>query len=180
MKFAFSSNQFNRMKHVILAAAAFCAVQNLQAANVSTTMVNTVTVANSCTVSTTGFTTTYDPLNANASANQDVSASVSTTCSLAAAAVITLSQGANAASGSSDAAPQRRLSNGAATPAYLSYTLYKDSGRSTVWGNTSLTGVPLVGTGAGATTNVYARIPSGQTPGVTGTFTDSVMVTVTY
>ncbi|MFZ6648483.1 spore coat protein U domain-containing protein [Undibacterium sp. TJN25] len=168
------------MKHVAIAASALCAVQTLHAANVSTTMTNTVTVTNNCTVSTTGFTTIYDPLNTNATANQDVSASVTTSCSLAAPAVITLSQGANAASGSSDASPLRRLSNGAATPAYLSYSLYQDAGRSTTWGNTALTGVPHVGTGSGATTNVYARIPSGQTPGVTGTFTDSVMVTVTY
>ncbi len=150
------------------------------AATVTATMTNTVTIANSCTVSATGFTTTYDPLNLNATTNQDVSASISTSCTLLMPAVITLGQGAHAASGSTDTTPQRRLSSGGGSPSYLNYSLYQDSGRATTWGNTALTGVAMVGTGSTTNSSVYARIPSGQTPGAIGSFTDSVVVTVTY
>ncbi|MFZ6645281.1 spore coat U domain-containing protein [Undibacterium sp. TJN25] len=142
-------------------------------------MTNTVTIANSCTVSTTGFTTTYDPLSLNAATNQDVTATVTTSCTLLIPAVITLGQGSHAASGSTDIVPLRRLAN-AGNTAFLNYSLYQDSGRGTTWGNTALTGVAIVGTGASAASTVYARIPSGQSPGAIGSFTDAVLVTVTY
>ncbi|AMP00619.1 spore Coat Protein U domain protein [Collimonas arenae] len=80
-------------------------------------MTNTVTIAANCSISTLGFTTTYDPVVVNATANQDVTASVTTTCTVGASPVVTLGQGANANTGSTDAVPLRRLSSAAARPA---------------------------------------------------------------
>lgn len=175
------SNYLKRVAIVLVVGTTVLGTSRLlYAVTVNATMVNTVTVNNSCTVSASGFTTTYDPLNANAAANQDVTASISTSCSLSVPAVITLDQGAHAAAGSTDSTPVRRLSSGGTTPVFLNYSLYKDASRSTTWGNTPATGMPLVGTGSTANSSVYARIPFGQNPNTLGTFTDSVVVTVTY
>ncbi|WP_394780022.1 spore coat U domain-containing protein [Undibacterium sp.] len=172
------NNKYSK-KLALAAAIALCVCHVSNAATVTATMTNTVNISSSCTVATTGFTTTYDPLNLNASTNQDVTATVTTSCTLLLPAVITLGQGAHAASGSTDIAPLRRLAN-AGNTAFLNYALYQETGRSTTWGNTALTGVAVVGTGASASNTVYARIPSGQAPGAVGSFTDSVLVTVTY
>ena len=100
-------------------------------------------------------------------------------CTNGATATITLGQGANADSGSSDAAPLRRLSNGSGS--YLSYQLYQDGGRSIIWGNTAGTGVSYTGLGYSdsATIAYYAKIPAGQNATV-GNYTDTVVATVTY
>lgn len=62
----------------------------------------------------------------------------------------------------------------------LNYALYRDSGRTNIWGSTSGTDTQA-GTGNGLLQNltVYGRIPSGQTPSA-GAYTDTVIVTLTY
>jgi len=150
------------------------------AATATATMTNTVTVANNCSIATVGFTTTYDPIVTNATANQDVTASVTTTCTPGASPVITLGQGANANTGSTDAVPLRRLSSGGGSPTYLNYSLFSDSGRSTTWGNTAGTS-PGAASASGSATplTIYARLPSGQSA-TAATFTDTVVATVTF
>jgi spore coat protein U-like protein len=62
----------------------------------------------------------------------------------------------------------------------ISYSLYKNAGRTTNWGNN--TGVDTVaGTGTGATQTipVYGRVPS-QAAVSLGTYQDTVIVTLTY
>jgi spore coat protein U-like protein len=62
----------------------------------------------------------------------------------------------------------------------ITYALYKDVSRSTVWGNT--VGVDTVsGTGIGSTQNliVYGRVPPQSTP-APGVYLDTIVVTVTY
>jgi spore coat protein U-like protein len=169
------------VQHVILMAVSVMSCTNAFAGTATATMTNTVTVANNCSISTLGFTTTYDPIVANAAANQDVTASVTTTCTVGDSPVITLGQGANAGSGSTDAAPVRRLSSGGGTPVYLNYSLFSDSGRTTTWGNTSGTApVAVTGTGSTAPLTIYARVPSGQTSATAATYTDTVVATVTF
>jgi spore coat protein U-like protein len=71
----------------------------------------------------------------------------------------------------------RKMTNGSNT---INYSLYSDSGRTTVWGNTVGTNT-VAGTGSGAsqTYTVYGRVPAQTTPAA-ATYTDTVTVTVTY
>ena len=56
----------------------------------------------------------------------------------------------------------RKMTSGAAT---VNYTLYSDSGRTTVWGNTIGTDtVAGTGNGAAQTLTVYGRVPPQTTP----------------
>jgi spore coat protein U-like protein len=61
----------------------------------------------------------------------------------------------------------------------LTYGLYSDSGYTVPWGNTS--GSMVAGTGTGNTTNfsVYGTVFTQALP-VPGTYTDTVVATVTY
>jgi spore coat protein U-like protein len=61
---------------------------------------------------------------------------------------------------------------------YLSYELYKDSGRTTVW-NTSNT-VGGTGNGVAQDYTIYAQIPGGQTIPIAGTYSDTVIATVSF
>jgi len=54
--------------------------------------------------------------------------------------------------GDNDAAPARQMANGANR---LSYDLYSDAARTTVWGNTAGTGLGHTGTGAAVALTVY-------------------------
>ena len=71
----------------------------------------------------------------------------------------------------------RKMTNGAAT---VSYSLYRDSGRTLNWGQTVGTDT-LAGTGNGAAQSitVYGQVPSQTTP-APGAYSDTVNVTVTY
>jgi|SRR3974390_482326 len=62
----------------------------------------------------------------------------------------------------------------------VNYTLYRDSARSLVWGNTPLTDtVSGAGTGATQSYTVYGRVPSQTTP-APGTYNDTITITVNY
>lgn len=80
----------------------------------------------------------------------------------------------------------RRMTN--SNNEFIPYQLYKDSNYSTVWdatgGVTSVGGtggVSKTGTGSAQTTTVYGKIPQGTAiASRPGTYSDSVVVTVTY
>ena len=64
--------------------------------------------------------------------------------------------------------------------AIVNYSLYSDSGRTTVWGNTVGTDtVAATGSGASQSYTVYGRVTAQTTP-APGTYSDTVTVTVTY
>jgi spore coat protein U-like protein len=69
------------------------------------------------------------------------------------------------------------MTNGATT---VSYALYSNGGRTTNWGNTVGTDT-VSGNGTGASQNytVYGQIPTQTTP-APATYTDTIIVTVTY
>ena len=113
----------------------------------------------------------------NQTSGTSVTGTVTTNCTNGASAVITLGQGVFPANGSSNTAPSRRLHNGNGT--YLSYTLYQNSGKTTIWGNSTDTGVTVLGNGSNKSTSVYGVIPPGQTA-PSGAYVDSVTATVTY
>ena len=71
----------------------------------------------------------------------------------------------------------RKMTSGANT---VNYSLYTDSGRAIVWGNTVGTDtVAATGSGASQSYTVYGRVTAQTTP-APGTYSDTVTVTVTY
>ena len=142
-------------------------------------MAVTTDVGISCTITVADLTfTSYDP---TYGVDNDSTGSVTSTCTTGGAVVLTLGQGATADSGSTDAAPIRRMvgTTGAAAGTFLNYGLYQEGGRTTVFGNTSDTGGSFTATGGADVTTVYGRIPKEQAAAV-GSFVDSVSVTLTY
>lgn len=134
-------------------------------------------VIDNCTISTEAVAFgNYDPIVANAGDDLEGAGSVTIACTLQDIVQVTLGQGSNADSGSTDAAPQRRMAKG---EDFLSYALYSDSGRTAVWGNTSAVDVEDEGTGVAEEHTVYGSVASGQNVPA-GAYTDSVVATVTF
>lgn len=65
--------------------------------------------------------------------------------------------------------------------AAITYQLFQDAGRTTIWGNTPGTDT-VSGTGNGMSQNhiVYGRVPGGQAGPPPGAYTDVITATVTY
>jgi len=173
-------NKLVKMGRAVLAFAFVGTLASGQASAATATanLSVTATVAASCSISTTalGF-GAYDPVGANAASPLDGTGSVVVTCTSGAPATLTLGQGANAAAGSTNTAPVRRMKN--AGGAFLSYSLYQDTAHTTSWGNTAGTGVAQTGTGTAASVTVYGRVPAAQNVG-SGAYSDTVVATVTF
>jgi spore coat protein U-like protein len=138
------------------------------------------TVSASCALTTTALDFgNYDPTGANSSSGNhlEITGSLTTNCSSGTVATITLSQGSNPYPLGSDASPIRMLKNN--NNVTLVYYLYSSLSPQTTWGNTASTGVAVTGTGSAVTTTIYGRIAKGQTV-PTGSYTDTVVATVTY
>lgn len=85
--------------------------------------------------------------------------------------------GMNAGTGTGATVAARKMTSGGNT---ITYSLYSDSGRTTVWGNTVGTDtVSATGNGAAQSYTVYGRVPAQTTPAA-ATYTDTITVTVTY
>jgi spore coat protein U-like protein len=103
----------------------------------------------------------------------DGTTSLTPTCSATTPYTIGLDGGS---AGASDPA-QRKMSNGGAQ---ITYGLYQNAGRSQSWGNnTGSNTVAGTGTGSGQTLTVYGRVPAQTTP-APGTYSDSIIATLTY
>jgi len=145
----------------ILALAAGPAV----AATATTTFTVSATVVAACSVSATSLAFgSY-----TGAGNVDQTSTISVTCSNGTDYSVALNDGANA-SGST-----RQMTAGGSN--YLTYQMYSDAARTTVWNAAA----PVTGTGNGAAQSltVYGRIPSGQSVAA-GSYSDTVQVTVTY
>jgi spore coat protein U-like protein len=133
----------------------------------------TVKVANSpsCTVATTtlDFGTQDSLATAKTATN-----SISVTCTAGATYEVGLGNGQTGTS------PTARRMTNAATPQAVTYGIYSDSAHSRPWGSTSGTDtVSAIGSGAAQTFTGYAQIPPQTTPR-SFTYTDTVIVTVSY
>jgi spore coat protein U-like protein len=137
----------------------------------------TATVSGTCVISSGGGTLsfgTYDPVNTNASTPLLQSGTFQIQCTNGTNATILLGQGSYPGNGSTDSAPVRNMSSGAAQ---LNYQLYTTIGRTVVWEN--VIGVSQVATGLAQTVTVYGSIPAGQNVSP-GTYTDTVVISVNY
>jgi spore coat protein U-like protein len=172
--------KFNaRMLTVVGAVAlALGAASSVGAATATSNLSVTASVSANCTISTSAVAFgAYDPLSANASAPLNGTGSVSVTCTNGASTTVTLGQGGNADTGSTTAAPLRRLKDSGTN--YLSYALYSDTGRTTVWGDTAGTGVAHTGDGTLTALTVYGQIPGGQNAAA-ASYSDTVVATITF
>jgi len=85
--------------------------------------------------------------------------------------------GLNVGTGAGATVAARKMTSGANT---VNYTLYRNSTRTTLWGNTVGTDtVAATGNGAAQSYTVYGRVPPQAAP-APGTYTDTITVTVTY
>jgi len=134
------------------------------------TTVWTATVLANCTVSATGVNFgSSGPITSNV----DAAGSVSVQCTSSTPYAVALNGGN---SGATDPT-QRTMSKGAEK---ITYGLYQNAARTQPWGSTAGSNtVAGTGTGSGQALTVYGRVASQTTPSP-GTYTDSVVVTVTY
>lgn len=137
----------------------------------STSFVVTATVLQACIVTASPLVFgNYDP---TASTATDASTSVLVTCTNGTAYNVGLNQGG----GSGATVATRKMTSGGNT---MSYSLYQDAGRSSLWGNTvGSDTVAGTATGLPVTHNVYGRIPAQQSVHQ-GAYSDTITVTVTY
>ncbi|MCE2719176.1 MAG: spore coat U domain-containing protein [Dolichospermum sp.] len=169
------------MRRLALASALFVAVGSAApsmavAGTAASNLQISASVTNSCTISAAAL--NFGTYNLTTASALLVTGTVTTNCTSGASAVITLSQGNNPLPGSLDTAPSRRLTN-AVTGDSINYILYQNSGKTTIWGNSTNTGVNVLGTGTEQSASVYGVIPTGQSVPA-GFYTDTVVATVTY
>ena len=161
---------------VLLAIGA--ASSTTDAATATSNLSVTASVAANCSISTAPVAFgAYDPVSTNATTPLSGTGTVNVTCTNGASTTVTLGQGSNANTGSTDAAPARRLSDGGTN--FLTYSLFQDAGHTTVWGNTGGTGVANTGTGTQTAITVYGTVAAGQNV-PSGNYSDTVVATVTF
>jgi len=170
----------NKKTRLLAALSLIVIVASVNQAFAATTTTNlsvTAIVGATCNISTSAVSFgSYDPLAANVTAPLNGTGAVGTTCSNGLTNTITLDQGLNAATGSTDAAPLRQLRSSGNV---LNYFLYSNSARTTVFGNTTGTGIGQTGTGQSASATVFGQIPAGQNA-APGRNAETVVATVTF
>ena len=165
------------MKRYLLASA--IAVSAVSPANAQSTAGSnlsvTANVTANCTVSTSPV--AFGSVNTLSASNVDASGGITVTCTSGTA----WTAAADAGTGSGASLLTRRMTPATGTTA-LNYSLYTDSGRTTVWGDgTSTTGtIGDSGTGSAQAITIYGRVPSGQGVVPAGSYADTVAVTVSY
>jgi spore coat protein U-like protein len=136
----------------------------------------TASVVNTCQI--TGGTLNFGAYDTVSGAAVNASTTVSVECTEGATAIITLGQGANPDTGTTTAVPLRRMSDGGTN--YLSYFLYSDTDRLTVWGETPVTGKSYTATSAApANLTVFGTIAANQDEPA-NSYSDTVVATITF
>ena len=140
-----------------------------QAATTGATFNVTATVVASCTVSASNV-----AFGNYGAAQTDATGTLSATCTNLTAYTV----GLDAGTGSGASVSSRKMTGPSSQT--LDYTLYQDTTRLVVWGNTvGVDTVAGVGNGGTQTITVSGRVPAAQYPGA-GSYSDTVTVTVTY
>lgn len=101
----------------------------------------------------------------------DASVAISARCSASTPYTVSLNDGL-----SPSGLMMRRMNNGAEM---MRYDLYKNAGRTAPWGSDTGFNVAATGSGSSQSYTVFGRIPAQITPPV-GTYTDTVLITVSY
>jgi spore coat protein U-like protein len=157
---------------VVLTAG--CLLQTIElplAATATSSFTVSITIAATCTINSAS--TLNFGNQGILSTNVDQTSTIQVTCTNTTPYNI----GLDAGTGTGATVTTRKMTSGGAT---VNYTLYSDSGRSVIWGNTVGTNtVAATGNGTGQNYTVYGRVPLQTTP-APGTYTDTITVTVTY
>lgn len=163
-----SHSIFLTSKHVRAAAAAITLALGSPAFAASATANFDVSIQVLATCAISASNLTFSSITTGTTSNNDATSSLTVNCSTGTPYSISLDNGTNYSGG-------RRM---AGANSYINYYLYSDSGRSAQW-NSTLT---KVGTGNGSDQNhdVFARIPSGMAVPYVGTYSDTVIATITY
>ena len=167
------------MRRMVFVLASFAVVSiaaesRLSGQVQSTSLTVTASVSKNCTISTSAVNFgAYDPVAVNATAPLDGTGTVTVTCTKGAPAKVGLGTGSN---------PQgntRRMAQGSAV--YLIYELYRDTSRTTVWGDTADTAldIPAAPNRNPRTYTIYGRVAAAQDATV-GAYTDTVLATVNF
>lgn len=152
---------------------------NAQAGTATANLAVSIQINASCTINAASLTFAPTAGTTLVASNVDANTTVSVTCTSGSPYSIGMDNGANV-SGS-----QRRMKSGSN---FLNYNLYVDSGYSNAWITTGSpsgctpTGSCYLGTGSGSpqSVSIYGRVPSMGTAPPTGTYTDTVTMTITY
>ena len=131
----------------------------------------TAQVTVSCTVSTSDIAFGEYLYSAAASAS-DTSGLITSNCTAGSGGIIKLSDGANATDG------VRRMVHFSDNTKFLRYGVSNVASGGAKWNDT--TGVGYSGTGAEVNSIAYGQIEAGQSDAIVGTYTDTLVVTVTY
>lgn len=164
-----------RCKALIALAGAFAcaAAPSAHAAGSDTdTMTVTATVVDACSVTANDL--AFGNYNPVSSTPLDGATTLVITCTNGTGYTVSL----NAGTGSGATVAARKMTEtGGAT---LTYSLYRNAGRTNVWGVTGGSDtVAGAGTGAAQTLDVYGRAPINQTA-IAGAYTDTIIATVAY
>lgn len=126
----------------------------------------------SCTVATTVLNFGSQP---DLASNRDATNTITVNCSPGTTYAIGLSNGSGGGTGPAT----RRMTNGA-TADHVTYGIYRDAARTQPWGDVAgVNTLSGTGTGAGQSVTGYGRVPVQTTPAPL-TYTDTVVVTITY
>jgi spore coat protein U-like protein len=180
MTMGFRLSSINRRATAVAVASAFGLAGALVAVDAfaltqTADLTVSADVAAVCTISTSPL--AFGSYNTVTGAAVNGTGVVTVTCTTGSTAHVTLGQGAHANTGSTDAIPLRRMSDGGTS--FLSYQLFSDSNRTLLWGNTELTGVARTGTGAADALTVFGTINALQNVPA-GSYSDTVVATVTF
>ena len=137
-------------------------------------------VTASCTIGTAAIAfAPYDPVNAHATSADDQSGDIIIRCTKGTSG-ITIDLG----NGGHNAGQQRRMANLTATDTFINYEVYKETGRTSVWGagdgGSVRSGADLNGTGSVVAVTMYGRIPPGQLAAIAGPYSDTLVSTINF
>lgn len=170
-----------KMKKLGVAIAALVLAGSAMAATEGGTLTVGATVTGACAVGDATLSFNVAPaVNADGTGTQSSGAVTSSTtvaviCTNGQSGAISAANGSNYDSTNST----RRLSDGQATPTYVAYGLYTDSGNTTAFDTTNT--ISVTGSGSSENKTIYGKIDAAAaTAAPKGTYSDSVALTITY
>ena len=176
-------NTFNKNKRPLIAFALTTAMGLGMVGNIDQVVAGsdtqnlnvTASISNKCKLSNPVDVAfgSYDPVVTNAVANLDANGSFDIKCTKGSPAEpISISNGSNFST------PDRQMSDGGS--GLLKYNLYTTTGRTVIWNATNTVSYGPAGNASNFTETVYGRIAGGQIAAIAGSYSDVVVVTVTY